>query len=224
MENSKQNLSKQPLRIDIVSDVVCPWCIIGYRQLAEALKQTNTEHEIHWHPFELNSNMPSEGQNLREHIMEKYGSSKEESDASRIRMTEAGSEVSFEFNFNDDTRMHNTFNLHQLLYWAGQQGQKPMHDLKQALFSAHFTKGRNISDNAVLADIAAEVGLDRSEALAVLEEQRFAKEVRAEEQHWQQQGIQSVPAMIFNERHLVSGAQGVENYVNILEQLATMQE
>ena len=224
MENSKQTLSKQPLRIDIVSDVVCPWCIIGYRQLAEALKQTNAEHEIHWHPFELNSNMPSEGQNLREHIMEKYGSSKEESDASRIRMTEAGSEDGFEFNFNDDTRMHNTFNLHQLLYWAGQQGQKPMHDLKQALFSAHFTKGRNISDHAVLADIAAEVGLDRSEALAVLEEQRFAKEVRAEEQHWQQQGIQSVPAMIFNERHLVSGAQGVENYVNILEQLATMQE
>ena len=224
MENSKQTLSKQPLRIDIVSDVVCPWCIIGYRQLAEALKQTNAEHEIHWHPFELNSNMPSEGQNLREHIMEKYGSSKEESDASRIRMTEAGSEVGFEFHFNDDTRMHNTFNLHQLLYWAGQQGQKPMHDLKQALFSAHFTDGRNISDNTVLADIAAEVGLDRDEALAVLEEQRFAKEVRAEEQHWQQQGIQSVPAMIFNERHLVSGAQGVENYVNILEQLATMQE
>ena len=216
--------SKQPLRIDIVSDVVCPWCIIGYRQLAEALKQTNTEHEIHWHPFELNSNMPSEGQNLREHIMEKYGSSKEESDASRIRMTEAGSEVGFEFHFNDDTRMHNTFNLHQLLYWAGQQGQKPMHDLKQALFSAHFTDGRNISDNTVLADIAAEVGLDRDEALAVLEEQRFAKEVRAEERHWQQQGIQSVPAMIFNERHLVSGAQGVDNYVNILEQLATMQD
>ena len=216
--------SKQPLRIDIVSDVVCPWCIIGYRQLAEALKQTNTEHEIHWHPFELNSNMPSEGQNLREHIMEKYGSSKEESDASRIRMTEAGSEVGFEFHFNDDTRMHNTFNLHQLLYWAGQQGQKPMHDLKQALFIAHFTDGRNISDNTVLADIAAEVGLDRDEALAVLEEQRFAKEVRAEERHWQQQGIQSVPAMIFNERHLVSGAQGVENYVNILEQLATMQD
>ena len=224
MENSKQTLSKQPLRIDIVSDVVCPWCIIGYRQLAEALKQTNAEHEIHWHPFELNSNMPSEGQNLREHIMEKYGSSKEESDASRIRMTEAGSEVGFEFHFNDDTRMHNTFNLHQLLYWAGQQGQKPMHDLKQALFSAHFTDGRNISDNTVLADIAAEVGLDRDEALAVLEEQRFAKEVRAEERHWQQQGIQSVPAIIFNERHLVSGAQGVDNYVNILEQLATMQD
>lgn len=212
--------SEKPLRIDIVSDVVCPWCVVGYRQLAAALKQTNTEHEIHWHPFELNPNMPSEGQNLREHITEKYGSSKQESDASRVRMTEAGSEVGFEFNFNDDTRMHNTFNLHQLLHFADQQGR--MHELKQALFAAHFTNGRNISDINVLADIAAEIGLDRSESLAVLEDQRFAKEVRAAEQHWQQQGIQSVPAVIFNKRHLVSGAQGVENFTNILQQLADM--
>ena len=210
--------SEKPLRIDIVSDVVCPWCVIGYRQLAEALKQTNTEYEIHWHPFELNPNMPSEGQNMREHIMEKYGSSKQESDASRARLMEAGNEVGFTFNFNDDTRMHNTFNLHQLLHWADQQGH--MHELKQALFTAHFTNGRNISDNSVLADIAAETGLDRNEALAVLEDQRFAKEVRDAEQHWQQQGIQSVPAVIFNERHLVSGAQGVENFTNILQQLA----
>ncbi|MCG3871480.1 DsbA family oxidoreductase [Psychrobacter sp. Ps7] len=220
MEHSKQLSSEQPLRIDIVSDVVCPWCVIGYRQLAEALKQTNTEHEIHWHPFELNPNMPSAGQNMREHIMEKYGSSKQESDASHARLMEAGNEVGFTFNFNDDTRMHNTFNLHQLLHWADQQGR--MHALKQALFVAHFTNGRNISDNAVLADIAAEIGLDRDEALAVLADQRFAKEVRAEEQHWQQQGIQSVPAVIFNERHLVSGAQGVENFKNILQQLADM--
>lgn len=222
MEQSKQLSSEQPLRIDIVSDVVCPWCVIGYRQLAAALKQTNTAHDIHWHPFELNPNMPSAGQNMREHIMEKYGSSKQESDASRARLMEAGREVGFEFNFNDDTRMHNTFNLHQLLHWADQQGN--MHDLKQALFEAHFTHGRNISDNDVLADIAAETGLDRDEALAALEEQRFAKEVRAEERHWQQQGIQSVPAVIFDERHLVSGAQGVENFTNILQQLADMSD
>lgn len=214
--------TKKPLRIDIVSDVVCPWCVIGYRQLAKALEQTHTEHEIHWHPFELNPNMPAEGQNLREHIIEKYGSSKAESDASRSRMTEAGNDVGFEFNFHDDTRMHNTFNLHQLLYWADQQGR--MHDLKQALFAAHFTDGRDISDKDVLADIAAEVGLDRQEAKAVLEDQRFASAVRAEEQYWQQQGIQSVPAIIFNERHLVSGAQGVENFKSILAQLADMQK
>ncbi|MGP9688175.1 DsbA family oxidoreductase [Psychrobacter sp. AOP22-C1-C5] len=212
--------TQKPLRIDIVSDVVCPWCVIGYRQLDDALKQTNTNYEIHWHPFELNTNMPSEGQNMREHIIEKYGSTKQESDASRVRLKEAGNEVGFEFNFNDDTRMHNTFNLHQLLHWAEQQGH--MHELKQALFTAHFTHNRDISDIQVLADIAAEIGLNRDEALSVLKDQRFAQEVRNAEKHWQQQGIQSVPAIIFNERHLVSGAQGVDNYLNILEQLANM--
>ena len=222
MENSKQLTSEQPLRIDIVSDVVCPWCVVGYRQLAAALEQTNTHYEIHWHPFELNPNMPSEGQNMREHITEKYGSSKAESDASRAQITKVGSEVGFKFNFTDELRMHNTFNLHQLLHWAEQQGR--MHELKQALFTAHFTDNRNLSDITILADIAAEVGLNREEALAVLEDQRFANDVREVEQHWQRQGIQSVPAIIFNEQHLVSGAQGVDNYVNILEQIANMQE
>jgi len=222
MEHSKQLSSEQPLRIDIVSDVVCPWCVIGYRQLAQALEQTNTEHEIHWHPFELNPNIPSEGQNLREHIAEKYGSSKEESDASRARMTEAGLEVGFEFNFTEETRTYNTFDLHQLLHWADQQGR--MHDLKQALFAAHFTNGRNISDKEVLADIAAEIGLDRSEAVAVLKDQRFAEEVRQAQQQWRQQGIQSVPSVIFSQKHLVSGAQGVENFKSILQQLADLPE
>ena len=212
--------SKEPLRIDIVSDVVCPWCVVGYKQLDEALKQTQTDYEIHWHPFELNPNMPAEGQNMREHIIEKYGSSAQESDASRARITEAGAEVGFDFNFTDDMRMHNTFNLHQLLHWAQPQGH--MHELKQALFTAHFTHGRNISANEVLADIAAEVGLDRAEAVAVLEDQRFAQDVRELEQHWQRQGIQSVPAIIFNEQHLVSGAQGVDNFTSILKQLADM--
>ena len=157
---------------------------------------------------------------MREHIIEKYGSSAQESDASRARITEAGAEVGFDFNFTDDMRMHNTFNLHQLLHWAQPQGH--MHELKQALFTAHFTHGRNISANEVLADIAAEVGLDRAEAVAVLEDQRFAQDVRELEQHWQRQGIQSVPAIIFNEQHLVSGAQGVDNFTSILKQLADM--
>ncbi|SJM69310.1 DsbA family oxidoreductase [Psychrobacter piechaudii] len=208
------------LRIDIVSDIVCPWCVVGYRQLAEALKQTHTAHEIHWHPFELNPDMPTEGQNLREHIMEKYGSSQQESDASRIRITEAGAEVGFEFNFTDDTRMHNTFKAHQLLHWAADYGLK--HELKQALFAAHFTDNRNISDEEVLADIAEDVGLNREQALAVLADQRYAEVVRTAEQQMQQQGIQSVPAVIFNQRHLVSGAQGAENFKSILNQLAAM--
>ncbi|WP_296240415.1 MULTISPECIES: DsbA family oxidoreductase [unclassified Psychrobacter] len=209
---------KKPLRIDIVSDVVCPWCAIGYSQLAEALKQTNTPHEIHWHPFELNPNTPHEGRNYREHIMEKYGTTAEDIKESRARMTAAGEEAGFNFQFTDEFRTYNTFNTHQLLYWADQQGR--MHDLKQALFVAHFVDNKNVADSTVLADVAAEIGLDRSEALAVLEDQRFAAAVEKEKQHWQQQGIQSVPSMVFNERHLISGAQGVENYKSILQQLA----
>lgn len=210
------------LQIDIVSDVMCPWCVIGYKQLAAALEATGTPHEIRWHPFELNPNMPPEGQNIREHVAEKYGYTKEQSDASRVRMTQAGAEVGFEFRYTDEMRMHNSFNQHQLLHWAEQQGR--MHDLKMALFAAHFTHGRNLSDDAVLADVAAEIGLDRTEALAVLADQRFAAEVREAEQHWINQGIQGVPAVIFNRRHLVSGAQGVENFTSILNQLAAMPE
>ncbi len=214
--------SEKVLQIDIVSDIVCPWCIIGYRQLAAALQASNTAHEIHWHPFELNPEMPPAGQNMGEHLSEKYGSSAQESADNRRSITAAGTDVGFVFNFRDDTRMHNTFNAHQLLHWANQQGR--MHDLKQALFSAHFTDNRNLSDHTVLAEIAAEIGLDHAEALAVLADQRFAQVVREAEQVSREQGIQSVPAMIFNRRHLVAGAQGVENYNSILQQLAQMQD
>jgi predicted DsbA family dithiol-disulfide isomerase len=210
----------QALQIDIVSDVVCPWCIVGYRQLAQALAATGTAHEIHWHPFELNPQMPPEGQNVREHLAQKYGTTKEQSEQNRKRFSEVGASLGFTFRFTEDSRMHNTFNVHQLLHWAESLGR--MHELKLALFAAHFTDGRNLSDNAVLANVAAEIGLDRAEALAVLADQRFAKAVREAEQYWQSQGIQSVPAIIFNRRHLVSGAQGVENFTRILTQLATL--
>ncbi len=207
-----------PLRIDIVSDVMCPWCIIGYRQLAQALEATGTPHEIHWHPFELNPEMPAEGQNMREHIVEKYGSTPEQSEQSRAQMTALGDTLGFDFQFSADMRMHNTFNAHQLLHWADTQGRK--HDLKMALFSAHFTDRRDLSDTSVLADVASEIGLNRDEALAVLEDQRFAGDVRQTENFWIQQGIRGVPAVVFERQHLVTGAQGVENYSQILTQLA----
>lgn len=208
------------LRIDIVSDVMCPWCIIGYRQLSQALDAAGTDHEVHWHPFELNPQMPPEGQNTREHVMEKYGSTPEQSEQSRQHMKALADDLGFDFDWTADSRMHNTFNTHQLLHWAGLQGRK--HDLKMALFSAHFTDQRNLSDDAVLADIAAEIGLDHAEAAAVLEDQRFANDVRSAEQFWQQQDITGVPAMVFDQKYLVTGAQGVDNYTSILSQLAEM--
>jgi len=206
------------LRIDIISDVMCPWCIVGYRQLSAALEATGTAHEIHWHPFELNPDMPPEGQNLREHIMQKYGSSLEESEQSRQHLKTLGSDLGIDFQFSDGSRMHNTFNTHQLLHWANPQER--MHDLKQALFIAHFTNARDLSDNAVLADIAGEIGLDRTEALAVLDDQRYASQIRQEENFWTKQGIRGVPAVVFDRQHLVTGAQGVDNFTSILKQLA----
>ncbi len=207
-----------PLRIDIVSDVMCPWCLIGYRQLLQALEISGTAHEIYWHPFELNPDMPPEGQNVREHIMEKYGSTAEQSAQSRQQMQELGEGLDFDFQFTPALRMHNTFNAHQLLHWAESLERK--NDLKMALFTAHFTDGRDLSDIAVLAHIAEEVGLDATEALAVLEDQRGAEEVRQQQQFWAQQGIRGVPAMVFDFKHLVTGAQGSENYLHILAQLA----
>ena len=211
------NETKSPLRIDIVSDVMCPWCIIGYRQLKTALGTSEVDHEIHWHPFELNPNMPPEGQDIGEHLAEKYGTTPEQSAANRAMMAAHGEELGFDFNFTDDFRMHNTFNTHQLLHWAGEQGCK--NDLKQALFTAHFTDGQNLSDDAVLVGIAGEIGLDRVEAESVLNDQRFANAVRQEQQFWRQQGINGVPAVVFDRRHLVTGAQGVDNFKSILAQL-----
>ncbi|MGB0798381.1 MAG: DsbA family oxidoreductase [Planktomarina sp.] len=209
--------TKSPLRIDIVSDVMCPWCVIGYRQLATALEASEVDHEIHWHPFELNPNMPPEGQDIGAHLAEKYGTTPEQSAANRAMMTERGKELGFDFNFADGFRMHNTFNTHQLLHWANEQGRK--HDLKQVLFTAHFTHGRNLSDDIVLIEIAVEIGLDKGEAKEVLADQRFASVVRQEQQFWTQRGISGVPAVVFDRQHLVTGAQGIENYKSILQQL-----
>ena len=208
----------EPLQIDIISDVMCPWCIIGYRQLEEALEATGTEHEIRWHPFELNPQLPPEGQSTTENFQQKYDSPPEKTKATVQMYAEIGAELGFEFNLDDDSKMHNSFNLHQLLHWANQQGRK--NDLEMALFKAHFTDGREMSDIEVLADVAEEIGLDRAEAVSVIEDQRFASAVREEQKFWIEQGISGVPAVVFDRQHLVTGAQGVENFTSILNQLA----
>ncbi len=205
------------LSIDIVSDVVCPWCIVGFKQLEKALALTGVSAEIAWHPFELNPQMGAAGQNLREHITEKYGTTAEQSATARDRLSALGTELGFTFNYGDDMRMYNTFRAHQLLHWAGTLGRQ--HDLKMQLFGAFFTHQRNIDDPDVLADAAEAIGLDRDEALAVLADSRHAEAVRRQEAFWTSRGIQGVPAMIFNQRHLVSGAQGIDNYTSVLRQL-----
>ena len=207
-----------PIRIDIVSDVVCPWCVIGYKQLERAIGETGTPVEIHWHPFELNPQMVAEGENLRAHLAAKYGTTLQDSIRARAKLTALGADLGFTFNYADDMRMVNTFRAHQLLHWADGQGRK--HDLKMALFAAFFGRREDINNVQVLAAVAAGIGLDHTEAAAVLADQQFTTIVREQEHFWQARGIQGVPAMIFNEEHLVSGAQGVGNYIAILRHLA----
>jgi len=211
----------KPIEISIVSDIVCPWCVVGYRQLATAAADAAVEINVKWHPFELNPQMPSEGQNLTEHICEKYGTTPEQSEQNRERLTGIASELGFSFRFTENSRMVNTFNAHRLLHWAGLNNKE--HELKTALFDANFTQQVDISDSTVLVDIAASIGLDKSAAKAVLDENQYEAEVREEQQLWVSRGITGVPAMVFDNQYLVTGAQGTDNYKEILTKLASEQ-
>ena len=211
----------QPIRVDIVSDVVCPWCAIGYYQLARAVQETGIDVDIHWHPFELNPNMVEEGENLREHLAAKYGTTLEGSIEARARLTEMGAALGFTFNYADDMRMYNTFRAHQLIDWAEEQGRA--HDAKLALFAAFFTRRENVADTQVLVEVASQIGLDRDAARQTLDSGERADKVREKEQFWTSRGVQGVPAMIFERQHHVTGAQGEENYANVLKQLKSAQ-
>lgn len=206
------------LRVNIVSDVVCPWCAIGYHQLAKAAQETGIGIEVHWHPFELNPNMPAEGENLREHLAAKYGTTPEGSRDARARITAMGAELGFRFDYADDMRMFNTFLAHQLIDWSADQGKA--HEAKLALFAAYSSRRENISDPEVLADVAAGIGLDRAAALAMLASGERAEAVREKERHWTARGVRGVPTMLFGGRHGVSGALGVATYARILHNIS----
>ena len=204
------------IQIDIESDVVCPWCIVGFRQLDVAMKQQGIQAQLRWHPFELNPKMPPEGQNLREHITEKYGSTPEQSQQARDRLTAIGAELGFTFNFDEDSRIVNTFMAHQLLDWA--EGQGLQHQLKLALFDAYFTRQQDVSDIEVLLQAGTSAGLNLDSARQVLETGEHIALVREKQQFWTSRGISGVPSMVFGGKYLLTGAQGVDTYSRVLQQ------
>ncbi|MFC6637732.1 DsbA family oxidoreductase [Sulfitobacter sp. JBTF-M27] len=214
MTNAETPTDGPVVQIDIVSDVMCPWCIVGFRQLEQALGLVGAGAYIRWHPFELNPQMPTEGQYLTEHIAEKYGSTPEQSAQNRKMLTDLGASLGITFNFSDDSRIVNTFAAHQLLGWAQSQGLQ--HPLKMALFDAHFTQGQNVSDIDVLLNVAESVGLDREAAAKVLSTGSHAEETRAHQQFWTSRGVSGVPSMVFDGRYLLTGAQGAETYAQML--------
>jgi predicted DsbA family dithiol-disulfide isomerase len=210
----------QHLKIDFVSDVACPWCVIGLRGLEQALDNAAdaVAADITFQPFELNPGMPVGGQNLGEHIAEKYGSTAEQSAASRAMIRSRGAEVGFTFNMSDESRIYNTFDAHRLLHWAGTFGRQ--RELKHSLFTANFTDGANVSDHGVLVDAAVAAGLDEDQAREVLASGRYSETVRDAERDWISRGIRSVPAIVINGTWLISGGQPAGAFEQALRAIA----
>lgn len=209
-----------PLRIDFVSDVVCPWCAIGLASLERALAnlQGEIQAEIHFQPFELNPGLGPEGEDVVEHLQKKYGLTAEQVARNQENIRLRGAELGFTFDWSKRSRTWNTFDAHRLLHWAGLMGRQA--DLKRALLRANFSEGRNVSDHDVLVDAARSAGLPADQARVVLSAGTYAEEVREAEQFFQQNGITGVPAIIINQRHLISGGQPPEVFERGLRDIA----
>ena len=204
----------EPLRIDFVSDVACPWCVVGLRSLLKALDQTGAKAEIHFQPFELNPDMAPEGENTAEHVAKKYGSTPERSQAAREAIKSHGAALGFTFNYGPESRIWNTFDAHRLLHWAELKGNGLA--LKEALFKLNFTDQRSTSDHAALIDAVRDAGLDVVRAQAILATDEFATEVRHAEEFWRSNGINAVPSAIFNQRWLIQGGQPPEVFARVI--------
>jgi len=207
------------IKLDIVSDVVCPWCIIGYKHLETAIEELQIQDniEIEWQPFELNPDMPATGEHLREHVARKYGSSREDSDRARKNIIQAGAEFGFEFNYFDEMKMVNTLDAHKLLDHAHKIGKQT--PLKLRLFAAFFSEQKDISKHNVLLAEAESVGIDPQKALQAIKDEAAEKHIRQLENQWRQAGISGVPSIIFNRSSLLTGAQPVDVYKRVLTEL-----
>lgn len=210
------------LKIDFVSDVSCPWCAIGLASLEKALQRLDGEvsAELRFEPFELNPAMPAGGQDITEHLTQKYRSTPQQQQAARDAIRQRGADVGFDFRMEGRDRIYNTFNAHRLLHWAGLQGGDAQRALKKALLGAYFTEGRSPEDFDVLVSAAAQAGLDEARARQILDGDEFSNEVRQREQFFLDHGIHAVPAVIINDRHLIQGGQSPEVFEQALRQIA----
>ena len=210
----------KPLKIDFVSDVSCPWCVIGLKSLQAAIDNVGplVKADIRFHPFELNPGMPAEGQNLAEHVGQKYGSTPEQSQAARAMLRERAEAVGFTIAMTAQSRIYNTFDAHRLLHWAGLEGRQSA--LKHALFEAYFTNGENPSDHDALVAAAGRAGLDEAAARDVLTSGRYSDDVRTAERHWREAGINAVPAVVINDKYLISGGQPAAAFERALRTIA----
>ncbi|CAB3672643.1 hypothetical protein LMG24238_02185 [Paraburkholderia sediminicola] len=208
---------KQQLTIDFVSDIACPWCAIGLSSLELALSRLSdtVDAQVTVHPFELNPEMGPDGEAIVDYLGKKYGRTPEQIAETQAMIRERGASVGFDF--GPRTHVYNTFDAHRLLHWAGIEGKQL--PLKLALLRAYHAEGKDPSNHEVLVEAAQSVGLDAAQAAEVLRSGIYADDVRAEEREYQAKGIQSVPAIIFNGRYLVSGGQPVETFEQVIQQI-----
>lgn len=212
----------QPVKIDFVSDVACPWCAIGLAALQQAMASIgdDLQVELHFQPFELNPQMPPEGEDVTEHLTRKYGITAGQAAQNGEVIRARGQALGFTFDMARRDRVYNTFDAHRLLHWAETLGPSEQLALKQALLRAYFSEGKNVSSTATLLRVVESVGLDAVRARQILDTDEFAEQVRAQQRHYQQQGISAVPSVIFNDRHLIQGGQPVELFEQALRQLS----
>jgi predicted DsbA family dithiol-disulfide isomerase len=212
------------IKLDIISDVVCPWCIIGYKHLAAAIVELNLQEqvEIEWQPFELNPDMPAEGEELRAHVARKYGSSKADSDKARDNIAQAGAEYGFNFNYFDGMKIVNTLDAHVLLDYAHQIGVQT--ELKMRLFSAFFTENKDVSKRDVLIKEAESVGITAEQSQMALSDDELRSRVKTLEAQWEKMGVSGVPTVIFNSTSALTGAQPKETFKQVLQELLDQEE
>jgi predicted DsbA family dithiol-disulfide isomerase len=177
--------------------------------------------ELHFQPFELNPSMPPGGQDITEHITQKYRTTPEQQAQTREAIRQRGAAVGFEFRKEGRSRIYNTFDAHRLLHWAALEDGERQHALKWALLKAYFTDGLSPGDHEVLAQAAAQAGLDIVRARQILAGDEFADDVREREQFYLENGIHAVPAVIVNDRHLIQGGQPPEVFEQALRQIAS---
>ncbi|MDN5781765.1 MAG: DsbA family oxidoreductase [Luteimonas sp.] len=210
-----------PIRIDFVSDIACPWCAIGLQARGKAIARVgDVPVELHFQPFELNPQMAAEGEDAIGHLTAKYGISEAQAKQNGEAIRARGAELGFSFDMDRRRHVWNTFDAHRLLHWAELEGLDRQRALKHALLRAYFSDGENVSDHDMLVQLAESAGLDGARARQILASDEFADAVRERERHYTGSGITAVPSVIFNDRHLVQGGQPVEVFEQALRQLA----
>jgi len=207
------------ISVDIISDVMCPWCVVGYKCFEQALKELGVEDkfQITWHPFELNPDISDEGEELLAHLSKKYGMTIQQAKDTQDKFKEAFDEVGFPFSSNDTRRMVKTIDAHILLDFAKNSGKQT--ELKLALFEAHFAQNKDVSKKDVLEEIVKSVGLDTTKAMAKLDDPESRGNIKDKEMFWLQRGINTVPTIVFNQNSMINGAYPVESYKQIITDL-----